>query len=80
MTILKKLGVWLLKVIFGDHWETTLAGIAGGLIVAIGQYLSAGGPITWSGLWAVIALYVVGRFVPSIGGVKRMLNGSKPTV
>jgi hypothetical protein len=42
------------------NWQTTLAGIAGGFLLALIQYMQAGGVITWEAVLSFLSLAVVG--------------------
>ncbi len=54
----------LYKIMFTKDWKTSLAGFAGALIVAVGDYVSSGGKMTLAGIGTALGLAAIGWFVP----------------
>lgn len=50
----------LVKVVTMKDWKTTAAGIGGGILVAIGDYIGNGGTITLKGIAGAIGLALLG--------------------
>lgn len=48
------------KVVTMKDWKTTAAGIGGGILVAIGDYIGNGGAITLKGLAGAVGLALLG--------------------
>ena len=51
-----------LEAVIMKDWKTTLIGVAGGAIIALGDYVQSGGTITLKGALAAVGFAVLGWF------------------